>query len=134
MNHSSSLPDLKAELVELKVDLIVTNVTQASLAAKGATRTIPIVMQGVSDPIGTGLVASLARPGANVTGTSAMSGEVVGKSLEALRELGYVASMQYTLRMHWILCAPILPRVTPENNRADGSAVLREGSPAVIVR
>ncbi|MGA9455226.1 MAG: ABC transporter substrate binding protein [Pseudolabrys sp.] len=62
-----------AELVELKVDLIVANVTQASLAAKGATRTIPIVMQGVSDPIGTGLVASLARPGADITGTSAMS-------------------------------------------------------------
>ena len=73
--------------MELKVDLIVTNVTQASLAAKGATRTIPIVMQGVSDPIGTGLVASLARPGANVTGTSAMSGEVVGKSLELLKEV-----------------------------------------------
>ena len=67
------LSDLAAELVELKVDLIVANVTQASLAAKGATRTVPIVMQGVSDPIGTGLVASLARPGANITGTSAMS-------------------------------------------------------------
>ena len=81
------LPDLAAELVELKVDLIVANVTQASLAAKGATRTIPIVMQGVSDPVGTGLVASLARPGANVTGTSAMSAEVVGKSLELLKEV-----------------------------------------------
>ena len=80
------LPDLAAELVELKVDVIVARATQASLAAKGATRTIPIVMQGVSDPIGTGLVASLARPGANITGTSAMSAEVVGKSLELLKE------------------------------------------------
>jgi putative ABC transport system substrate-binding protein len=74
-------------LVELKVDIIVAQVTQASLAAKGATRTIPIVMQGVSDPIGTGLIASLARPGANITGTSAMTAEVAGKSLQLLREV-----------------------------------------------
>ena len=81
------LPDLAAELVELKVDVIVAQVTQASLAAKGATKTIPIVMQGVSDPVGTGLVASLARPGANITGTSAMSADVVGKSLALLKEV-----------------------------------------------
>src|SRR5207342_2553218 len=62
------LPELAAELVQLKVDVIVTEVTQASLAAKGATKTIPIVIQGVSDPVGTGLVASLPRPGANITG------------------------------------------------------------------
>jgi putative tryptophan/tyrosine transport system substrate-binding protein len=80
------LPDLAAELVELKVDVIVAEVTQASLAAKGATRTIPVVMSGVSDPVGSGLIASLARPGANVTGTSGMSAEVVGKSLEMLKE------------------------------------------------
>ena len=73
--------------MELKVDVIVTEVTQASLAAKGATTTIPIVIQGVSDPIGTGLVVSLARPGANITGTSAMSAEVVGKSLQLLKEV-----------------------------------------------
>ena len=72
--------------MELKVDVIVAQVTVASLAAKGATRTIPIVMQGVSDPVGTGLVASLARPGGNITGTSAMSAEVIGKSLELLKE------------------------------------------------
>jgi putative tryptophan/tyrosine transport system substrate-binding protein len=81
------LPDLAVELVELKVDVIVARATQASLAAKGATRTIPIVMVGVSDPVGLGLVASLARPGANITGTSAMSAEVVGKSLELLKEV-----------------------------------------------
>jgi putative ABC transport system substrate-binding protein len=80
------LPDLAAELVGLKVDVIVAEVTQASLAAKGATRTIPVVMSGVSDPVGSGLIASLARPGANVTGTSGMSAEVVGKSLEMLKE------------------------------------------------
>jgi putative ABC transport system substrate-binding protein len=81
------LPELAAELVQLKVDVIVTEVTQASLAAKGATKTIPIVIQGVSDPVGTGLVASLPRPGANITGTSAMSAEVVGKSLQLLKEV-----------------------------------------------
>ena len=80
------LPDLAAELVRLEVDVIVAVVTQASLAAKHATRTIPIVMVGVSDPLGSGLVASLARPGANVTGTSSMTSEVVGKSLELLKE------------------------------------------------
>jgi putative ABC transport system substrate-binding protein len=77
---------LAEELVRLEVDVIVTSVTQASLAAKYATRTIPIVFAAVSDPLGTGLVASLARPGGNITGTAAMSADVVGKSLELLRE------------------------------------------------
>jgi putative tryptophan/tyrosine transport system substrate-binding protein len=80
------LPDLAAELVELKVDVIVAVVTQASLAAKHVTKTIPIVMVAVSGPLGSGLVASLARPDANITGTSAMVAEVVGKSLELLKE------------------------------------------------
>jgi putative ABC transport system substrate-binding protein len=79
-------PDLAAELVGLKVDVIVTAVTQASIAAKKATGAIPIVMVAVSDPVGSGLVASLARPGANVTGTSSMTAEVVGKQLELLKE------------------------------------------------
>jgi ABC-type uncharacterized transport system substrate-binding protein len=83
---SDWLPALAEELVRLKVDLIVAVVTQASLAAKHATRTIPIVIIAVSDPLGTGLVASLARPGANVTGTSAMRSDVVGKSLELLKQ------------------------------------------------
>jgi putative tryptophan/tyrosine transport system substrate-binding protein len=61
-------------------------VTQASLAAKKATGAIPIVMVGVSDPVGTGIVTSLARPGANITGTSSMTAEVVGKQLELLKE------------------------------------------------
>ena len=80
------LAGLAAELVRLEVDVIVAVVTQASLAAKDATKTIPIVMAGVSDPLGSGLVASLARPGANITGTSSMTAEVVGKSLELLKE------------------------------------------------
>src|SRR5262245_66486231 len=68
---------LAAELVQLNVDVIVSVVTQASLAAKNATRTIPIVIVSVGDPVGAGLVASLARPDANVTGNSAMTTEVI---------------------------------------------------------
>lgn len=81
------LPDLAAELIALNVDVLVTVVTQAALAAKKATATIPIVMVGVSDPVGVGLVASLARPGGNVTGTSSLAANVVGKQLESLREM-----------------------------------------------
>lgn len=80
------LPGLAAELVAAGVDLIVAVVTQASLAAAAATKTIPIVMAGVSDPLGAGLVAGLARPGGNVTGTSSMSAELVGKTLEVFKE------------------------------------------------
>jgi putative ABC transport system substrate-binding protein len=78
------LPDLAVELVTLQVDVIVAMVTQASLAAKNATRTVPIVMVGVADPVGAGLVSSLARPGGNVTGTSFPSVQVAGKSLQVL--------------------------------------------------
>jgi len=81
------LPTLAAELVALDVDVIVAVVTQAALAAQQATRTIPIVMVAVADPVGTRLVASLARPGANVTGTSSVAADVVGKQLELLRQV-----------------------------------------------
>ena len=80
------LPELAAELVRLKVDVIVAALTQASLAAKAATGTIPIVMVAVANPVDSGLIASLARPGANLTGTSVMNDEVVGKQLELLKE------------------------------------------------
>src|SRR5437016_268579 len=82
------LPDLAAELVRLKVDLIVASAgTQAATAATTATETIPIVMIGVRDPVGTGLIASLARPGGNVTGVSGSAGlEIVAKQLELLKE------------------------------------------------
>ena len=82
------LPDLAAELVRLKVDLIVASAgTQAATAAKNATETIPIVMIAVRDPVGTGLIASLARPGGNVTGVSGSAGlEIVAKQLELLKE------------------------------------------------
>ena len=81
------LPDLAAELVRLKVDLIVSWGTQGVTAAKNATETIPIVMIAVRDPVGTGLMASLARPGGNVTGVSGYAGlEIVAKQLELLKE------------------------------------------------
>jgi len=81
------LPELAADLVRLKVDVIVAAVTQASLAAKNATATIPIVMVAVGNPVDAGLIASLARPGANLTGTSTMADEVAGKQLELLKEI-----------------------------------------------
>jgi len=78
--------DLAAELVRLKVEIIVADFTSAALAAKKATSTIPIVMTAGTDPVGTGLVASLARPGGNVTGLTNISGELGGKALELLKE------------------------------------------------
>ncbi len=80
------LPGLASELVRLDVDVIVAFVTQASLAAKQATQRVPIVMVGVAAPVGVGLVTSLARPGGNVTGTSSIAADVVGKQFEALKE------------------------------------------------
>jgi putative ABC transport system substrate-binding protein len=82
------LPDLAAELVRLKVDIIVAQATPGAAAAKNATETIPIVMVPVGDPVGLGLIASLARPGGNVTGVSYSVGglEIAGKQLELLKE------------------------------------------------
>jgi putative ABC transport system substrate-binding protein len=80
------LPNLAAELVRSKVDAIVTGGTPQLLAAKDATRTIPIVMAFAGDPVGQGFVASLARPGGNITGLSAVAPELSGKRLELLKE------------------------------------------------
>jgi putative ABC transport system substrate-binding protein len=76
-----------AELVRLKVDVIVTSATPPTLAAKQATAVIPIVFAAPGDPVRTGLVASLARPGGNVTGLSSQAAEAAGKRLELLREI-----------------------------------------------
>lgn len=86
MGKEDRLHDLAAELVRLKVDLIVTPSTLDALAAQRATRTIPIVMALSTDPVGTGLVASLARPGGNITGLTTLSPELNGKRLELLKE------------------------------------------------
>jgi putative ABC transport system substrate-binding protein len=80
------LPALAAELVALKVEVIVVGSTPAALAAKQATRTIPIVLAFVADPVGSGLVTSLAGPGGNVTGLSFLAPELVGKRLELLKQ------------------------------------------------
>jgi putative ABC transport system substrate-binding protein len=79
--------DLANELVRLKVDLIVTRGTPASLAAKKTTRTIPIVMARAGDPVGSGLVSNLARPGGNITGLSSQTVDTEAKRLGLLREL-----------------------------------------------
>jgi len=79
-------PNLAAELVQLKVDVIIALCTPATQAAKNATQTIPIVMLNVTDPTGTGLVSSLARPGGNITGLSNVFEAVGGKQLELLKE------------------------------------------------
>ena len=80
------LPELAAELVRLKVDLIVVSGGPGPLAAKSATTTIPIVMASMADPVGAGLIASLARPGGNVTGLSSLSFELNTKRLEILKD------------------------------------------------
>src|SRR6185436_12975504 len=91
IRSATSEPDLQlekaVELVRLKVRLIVTFFTPSAIAAKQATRDIPIVMAGAGDPVATGLVESLARPGGNVTGQSSGSAQLAGKSVELIREL-----------------------------------------------
>jgi putative tryptophan/tyrosine transport system substrate-binding protein len=81
------LAQIAAEFIRLKVDVIVTQSTPAVIAAKQATAVIPIVFVGIGDPVGTGLVASLARPGGNITGLSIQAADTAAKRLELLREV-----------------------------------------------
>jgi len=106
--RADRFPDLAAELVRLQVDLIVAMSTPAALAAKQATQTIPIVMVYVADPLGSGLVASVARPDANITGVTDMAVDLSGKRLALLKEV-----------------VPILSRVAVLWNPADQGMVLR---------
>ena len=85
--HIERFPQLAAELVRLNVDIIITRGTPAALAAKKATATIPIVMAAIGEPVETGMVASLARPGGNVTGLSAFVTELTAKRIEIMREV-----------------------------------------------
>jgi len=85
-HKNERLPELAADLVRLKVDLILVSGAPTVLAAKGATRTIPIVTANAGDPVGLGLVASLARPGGNVTGLTGLSTELNTKRLEVLKD------------------------------------------------
>jgi putative ABC transport system substrate-binding protein len=86
-NRLDRLPILAAELADLKVDLVLATGTVAPLAMKKATTTIPVVIWSAGDPVGTGIVASLARPGGNVTGLTIDSPELAGKRLQILRDM-----------------------------------------------
>src|SRR2546423_5043291 len=85
--HLERLPELAAELVRLKVDIIVTWFTPTALSAKQATDKIPIVMAETGDPLGTGLIATLSRPGGNVPGIAAATAELAGKRVQLIRDL-----------------------------------------------
>ena len=84
--NPNRLPDLLADLVKRKVDVIVVESTIAAIVAKRATTTIPIVMAFVADPIASGIVKSLARPGGNITGLSTMTSDLMTKRLQLLKE------------------------------------------------
>ena len=101
------LPDLAGELVKSKVDVIVTAATAASTAAKRASGTIPVVFAMAADLVGTGLVASLARPGGNVTGLSVQSTEIAAKQLQLIREVLPKATRIAVLSYKGALTAPI---------------------------
>ena len=98
-NKTENLATLADELVGLKVDIIAAAATPAVYAAKNATKTIPIVMIGVADAVGSGFIASLAQPGGNITGTTSIMPELAGKRLELLKEvlpkLSRIAFMAY---------------------------------------
>jgi putative ABC transport system substrate-binding protein len=101
------LPTLARDLVGIPVDVIVAGSAQASLAAKGATRRIPIVAVYVFDPVKAGLVTSLARPGGNVTGLSAMATDYVGKMLQVSKRLRHALIASPC----WVI--PGIPRMRP---------------------
>ncbi len=115
------LPKLAAELVGLKVDLIVTGGTNAALAAKRATATIPIVMATGSDVVALGLVASLRQPGGNVTGMTTINSELAGKRLEFLR---IVAPRASRIAILWDERSPALRLAVPETEAAAKAAGL----------
>src|SRR5882672_4749712 len=109
-------PAHAADLVSLKVDVIVPVGGAATQAAQQATRTIPIVMSVVIDPVGSGLVASLARPGGNVTGLTIMASDLVGKQLELLKEVVPKVSQVA------LLWNPANPGSAPQLRQAEAAA------------
>ena len=145
------LPDLAADLVRLKVDVIVAASGPAPLAAQSVTKTIPIVMTNQADPVGSGLVANLARPGGNITGLSLLSVEIVGKQLALLKEaiprvsrvavLRNPTNKDHALLLKEVEVAARSLRVQPQTFEARGSeefngafaAMTRERAGAVLV-
>jgi len=128
------LPVLAAELVRLKVDVIVTGGPPAPEDAKQATSTIPIVFAVAGDPVGEGLVASLARPGGNITGLASIAAEVVGKQLELLKEVVPKISRVAVLLNPSHSAHPLMARQAEGAARALGMQlhILQAGSPAEI--
>jgi len=116
--HGERFPSLAAECLRLKADIIAVSTTPATEAAKKATPTIPIVMIGLGDPVGTGLVDSLAQPGGNVTGMSMMVPEVATKRLELLKEA--VPGISRVLVLSY-LADPIAPLQVKAMQLAAGS-------------
>jgi putative ABC transport system substrate-binding protein len=114
------LPALIGELIALKVDLIVTAGTPATLAVKKATTSVPLVMVAVGDPVGTGIVPSLSRPGGNITGLTSISPELDGKRLDLLREVVPTVSHIAVL---WNAASPL--QVLAEQQTHAAAAVLR---------
>jgi putative tryptophan/tyrosine transport system substrate-binding protein len=145
------LPALVGELIDLKVDLIVTHGFPPARAAKQATTTIPIVMAVIGDAVGAGLVASLARPGGNITGLTSISSELYGKRLELLKEispkvsrvaiLSSEASPATEIAMNEIKTAAnalgvqlqILPIRGPNDLESSYDAAIKAGAGALIV-
>ncbi len=115
-DQPEQLPELAADLVRLPVDLIVAVATPAIVAAQHATRTIPIVFPIAGDPVGLGLVASLARPGGNVTGVANLAPELSGKRLELLNEIVPELSRVAYL---WV---PSVPAEASSKRHADAAA------------
>src|SRR5207247_6427557 len=113
-------PTLIAELIALNVDLIVTAGTPATIALKKATTTLPLVMIAVGDPVGTGLIASLAHPGGNITGLTSISPELDGKRLELLREV--VPNVSH-IAVIWNAASPL--QVVAEKQTQVAAQVLR---------
>jgi ABC-type uncharacterized transport system substrate-binding protein len=117
-NRLERLPELAADLVRLNVDVIAAGGTLAPLAAKRATSTIPIVMTVAGDPVGSGLVDSLARPGGNVMGMSLMAPELGGKRLELLKEL---VPRLAAVAVLWNAANPYSARVFKQVQAASGT-------------
>jgi putative ABC transport system substrate-binding protein len=112
------LPALATELVRLKLDVIVTQGSPAAIAAKNATQTIPIIIPAALDPVGAGLVASLARPGGNLTGLSVLAPELIGKRLELLKE---VIPRMTRVAVLWNAANPANASVWKETQAAAGA-------------
>jgi putative tryptophan/tyrosine transport system substrate-binding protein len=128
--NADRLPNLAAELVRLPVDVLVATFTPCALAAKQATTTVPIVMAAVADPVGSGLVQSLARPGGNITGFSNMAAEIAGKNVELLRD------MLPSLKRVAVLANPLDPFTRPflEQVNLAGRTIGIEIAPIAMAR